>query len=103
MDLLYDKTYFETHAVELLDSAGLTKAKFAERMGIARQNIQKLFASKNVVTLLKAAETLGVPLDTLLYGEQRNNNAEINGFIEIGETIYRITSKQDLEEVLKCL
>lgn len=102
MDLLY-KTYFETHATELLSSAGLTKAKFAERMGIARQNIQKLFASKNIFTLLKAAEILGVPLNTLLYGEQRNNDTEINGFIEIGETIYRIKSKQDIEEVLKSI
>ena len=28
-----EKTYFETHAEELLNNAGLNKAKFSEQMG----------------------------------------------------------------------
>ena len=42
-----ERTYFEQHAEELLSNAGINKAKFAELMGIARQNVLKLFETKN--------------------------------------------------------
>ena len=61
-----EKTYFEFHAEELLSNAGLNKARFAEEMGIARQNVLKLFETKNVVTLSKAAAILNVPLSVLI-------------------------------------
>ena len=63
-----EKTYFETHAEELLKNAGMNKAQFSERMGIARQNVLKLFETKNVLTLMRAADILNIPLSTLIYG-----------------------------------
>ena len=68
MESLPDKTHFEQNAEELLKQAGMTKAKFSEKMGIARQNVQKVFETKNVFTLMKAAEILGTDLNTLIYG-----------------------------------
>lgn len=100
MEQLPKRTYFEAHAEELLRNAGLTKAKFSERMGVARQNVQKVFGTKNVFTLLKAAEILGVSLDTLIAGEKTNSPAAINGFIEINGETYKIKDKNDIEDLM---
>ena len=47
----------------MLSRAGLTKAKLAESLGVAPQNIKKVIETKNVKTLIKVAEALGVTLD----------------------------------------
>ncbi|MBO8444180.1 MAG: helix-turn-helix transcriptional regulator [Bacteroidetes bacterium] len=100
MTTLPEKTYFEVHAEELLKQAGLNKARFAEQMGVARQNVQKIFGTKNVFTLLKAVEILGVPLNTLIGGEKTNSPAAIIGFVEINGEIYKIKDKKDIEDLM---
>lgn len=102
MLVLSDKTFFEENAAELLSNAGLNKAKFAEKMGVARQNIQKVFETKNVFTLLKAAEVLGVPLNHLIAGET-SFEVSINGYIEINGTIHKVQSKQDILDLIDLL
>lgn len=97
-----DKTYFEENAPELLNNAGLNKAKFAEKMGVARQNIQKVFETKNVFTLIKAAEVLGVPLNHLILGEV-HTETNINGYVEVNGTIHKVQSKQDLLNLIELL
>lgn len=99
MEQLPEGTYFETHAEELLRNAGLTKAKFSEKMGIARQNVQKVFETKNVYTLMRAAEILGTNLDTLIYGSKEGN--AIDGFVEVNGTTYRLKSREDIESLLE--
>ena len=94
----YLKTYFELHAEELLKQAGLNKARFAEQMGVARQNIQKTFETKNVFTLMRAAEILNVPLPLLIYGEETKSS--IDGFVEVNGTTYRLKSREDIEDIL---
>lgn len=98
-----EKTYFEQHAEELLGNAGLNKAKFSEAMGIARQNVLKLFETKNVLTLIKAADILKVPLSTLIYGNQSLDGHTIDGFIDVDGKIFRVRSKKDLENILYAL
>lgn len=97
-----DKTYFEENAPELLNNAGLNKAKFAEKMGVARQNIQKVFETKNVFTLIKAAEVLGVSLNRLILGEV-HTETNINGYVEVNGTIHKVQSKQDLLNLIELL
>ena len=97
------KTYFETHAEALLNNAGMNKAQFSERMGIARQNVLKLFETKNVLTLMKVASILNVPLTTLIYGNQSGEGHAIDGFIEIDGKIHRLRTKQDIENILSML
>ena len=46
-----DKTYFEVRGEELLRTLGITKTDFAEQMGIKKQNVKALFATKNIVIL----------------------------------------------------
>ena len=61
-----DRLYFEENGEELLKRNGLTKSEFARRMGIKKQNVNILFKTKNVITLRKVSETLGVPFDLLV-------------------------------------
>ena len=95
-------TYFEANATELLSNAGLNKAKFAEKMGVARQNIQKVFETKNVFTLMRAAEVLGVSLNHLISGNIQSETI-INGYIEVNGTIHKVQSKQDLLNLIELL
>ena len=97
-----ENTYFEANATELLSNAGLNKAKFAEKMGVARQNIQKVFETKNVFTLMRAAEVLGVSLNHLISGNIQSE-ASINGYIEVNGTIHKVQSKQDLLNLIELL
>lgn len=97
-----ENTYFEANATELLSNAGLNKAKFAEKMGVARQNIQKVFETKNVFTLMRAAEVLGVSLNHLISGDIQSENS-VNGYIEVNGTIHKVQSKQDLLNLIELL
>lgn len=98
-----EKTYLETHAEELLKAAGINKAKFAEQMGVARQNVLKLLETKNVITLSKAAAILNVPLTTLIYGYSQQTEASIDGFVEVNGTIFRLRNRNDVENILSVL
>lgn len=97
-----ENTYFEANATELLSNAGLNKAKFAEKMGVARQNIQKVFETKNVFTLMRAAEVLGISLNHLISGNIQSETT-INGYIEVNGTIHKVQSKQDLLNLIELL
>ena len=102
MDIL-EKTYFETHAAEMLKEKQLTKAAFAEQMGVKAQNVNKVFETKNVCTLQKVAQVLGLPLDYIINGGDTTNETSIDGFVEVNGQTYRIRSKEDIEKVLKLL
>lgn len=60
------KLYFEEKGAELLERIGMSKAEFARQMGIRRQNVKILFTSKNVETIHRAADVMGVPLGLLI-------------------------------------
>lgn len=98
-----EKTYFEAHAEEMLKNAGMNKAQFAEQMGIARQNVLKLFETKNIFTLMRAADILNLSLHTLIYGNDSVDGHAIDGFIEIDGKVHRIRSREDIEDILSML
>ena len=58
--------YFEEKGIELLGKLGVTKAEFARRMGIQRQNVNVLFKTNNLEIIARAAEVMGVPLALLV-------------------------------------
>lgn len=58
--------YFEEKGPELLTRIGLTKAEFARKMGIRRQNVNALFKSHNLEIIARAADVIGVPLAMLV-------------------------------------
>ena len=60
------KIYFEDKGPELLERKGISKAEFARRMGIRRQNVNTLFKTKNLYTIHQAARILDVPFEMLI-------------------------------------
>ena len=61
-----NQIYFEAKGEALLERIGMTKAEFARRMGIRKQNVKALFKSKNLETIHKAAGVMGVPFEMLI-------------------------------------
>lgn len=61
-----NQTVFEAHGEELIARAGMTKAEFARRMGIQRQNVKTLFHSPKLETVQRAAMVLNLPLVYLI-------------------------------------
>ena len=53
--------YFEEKGEVLLERIGMSKAEFARRMGIRRQNVKALFKSKDLRVIQQAADVMGVP------------------------------------------
>ena len=102
MDIL-ENTYLETHAADLLREKRLTKAAFAEKMGVKAQNVNKVFETKNVNTLMRAAQVLGVSLDYLISGSKLDGVSTIDGFIEVNGVVHRIRCREDIEKVLELL
>ena len=58
--------YFEAKGEALLERIGMSKSEFARRMGIRKQNVKALFKTKNLGTIYKASEVLGVPFEMLV-------------------------------------
>ena len=99
---VFEKTYFEVHGEELLMAAGLNKVQFAEKVGIAPQNVKKLFATKNIASLAKVSEVLNIPLQVLIYGQEQTST-DVHGCIYIGGKPHLISKKEDIEELFKSL
>lgn len=58
--------YFEEKGLLLLEQMGMTKSEFARRMGIQRQNVNALFRTNNLETIVRAADVLDVPFAVLV-------------------------------------
>lgn len=98
-----EKTYFEEHATELLSAANMTKAQFAKAMDVLPQNVNKLFSTKNVLVLMKAAQVLNTSLQVLVYGteEHATHQADaVNGCIYVNGKPTIFNSRQELTELL---
>ena len=99
-----EKTYFEEHAAEILAAANMNKAQFAKEMGVLPQNINKLISTKNVVMLIKVSSVLNIPLQTLIYGEQEQDDepqTDVHGCIYINNTPHIFNNRAELDELLK--
>ena len=58
--------YFQEKGAELVAKLGMTKAEFARRMGIQRQNVNTLFRTNNLEIIARASEVLEVPFALLV-------------------------------------
>lgn len=94
------KTYFEEHAEEILKEKNITKAQLAKAMGVAPQNINKLFGTKNAITLSNIATFLNIPLQVLLTGiETKERN--IHGCVYVDGKPVLINGGEDLIKLAK--
>ena len=62
-----NQIYFEAKGEALLERIGMTKSEFARQMGIRKQNVKALFKTKNLETIYKAANILGVPFEMHIF------------------------------------
>ena len=85
---------------ELLVEKGISKTKFAEMMGIQKQNVNLLLNTNNIQKLEQIAEALGVEFSELFVNDKPVEEA-VYGFVEYRGEVFRIKSKTDLEELLK--
>lgn len=85
---------------ELLVEKGISKTRFAEMMGVAKQNVNLLLSTNNIQKLEQIAEALGVEFSELFVNDKPVEEA-VNGFVEYRGEVFRIKSKTDLEELLK--
>ena len=85
---------------ELLVEKGVSKTRFAEMMGIQKQNVNLLLNTNNIQKLEQIAEALGVEFSELFVNDKPVEEA-VNGFVEYRGEVFRIKSKTDLEELLK--
>lgn len=58
--------YLEEKGEYLIAMRGMTKAAFAEKMGIRKQNVKTLLKSKNLLTVRRIAKVLEIPFETLI-------------------------------------
>lgn len=61
-----NQIYFEAKGEELLKRIGMSKSEFARQMDIRKQNVKALFKTKNLETIYRAAEVMGVPFEMLV-------------------------------------
>ena len=98
-----ESTYFEQHGDALLRRMGISKTEFAEKMGVKKQNVNALFATKNILVLKKAAQVLDVPLETLIADPEEKEDITINGFVEVNKEVFRVRDKEELLRVLQAV
>ena len=98
-----EKTYLEEHGDEMLVAAGLSKVQFATKLGIAPQNVKKLFGSKNISALAKVAGVLSVSLQYLIYGNMEQTSTDVHGCIYINGKPHLIAKKEDIEKLMQLL
>ena len=96
------RTYFEGHADDILKERGISKAQFSKAMGVAPQNINKLFGTKNAITLSNIANYLNIPLQVLLTGTETKER-DIHGCVYVDGKPSLISSKEDLTNLLNDL
>ena len=96
------KTFFEEKGEALLEQIGMSKSEFARRMGIRKQNVKALFKTKNLETIHKASEVLGVPFVMLTgYTEQPDlSEIPIQAPAEDAEVIENGDSKLTFESLV---
>ena len=96
MEVLLTRDYI----LEQIARKGMSKAEFATKMGIARQNLDSLLDSKkkDINTVIKMSEVLGVPF---LEFTGMQPKEDIHGCIYVNGKPVLVNSKEDIESLLK--
>ena len=85
---------------EILVEKGISKTRFAEMMGVQKQNVNLLLNTNNIQKLEQIADALGVEFEDLIVNNKPVEES-VNGFVEYRGEVFRIKSKADLKELLK--
>ena len=88
---------------EILREKRITKSAFAEMLGVKKQNLNGALETKNLDRIQEIANLLGVDYLNLITNKEEAKKPTINGFVEYNEKIYKIASKEDLENLLNMI
>lgn len=99
MEVLLPREYI----VEQIIRKGMSKAEFASKMGIARQNLDSLLDSKkkDINTIIKMSEILEIPFLRFIGMEERKT--DIHGCIYVDGKPVLINGKEDLLKLTAAL
>ena len=84
----------------ILHEKRITKSAFAEMLGIKKQNVNTVLETKNLDKIQEIANVLGVDFLELITEKEEIQKPTISGFVEYNEKVYKIASKEDLENLL---
>ena len=83
---------------EIIKEKGMTVKKLEDKIGINRVGLSNhINGNPSVAVLEKIAAALEVPIQELF---EKEKNENINGYIEIENEVFKITSFQDMENLL---
>ena len=88
---------------EILKERGISKTQFAEMMGVAKQNVNLLLYTNNIKKVEEIANKRGVKFSDLINDDSQTTKSNIIGFIEVDGEVIKVSSVQDLEEVVQRL
>ncbi len=88
---------------DILRERGISKTQFAEMMGVAKQNVNLLLNTNNIKKVEEIANKLGVKFSDLVVDDSQNNKSNIIGFIEVDGEVIKVSSVQDLEQLVERL
>lgn len=84
--------------LELCKEAGINQTELADKIGVSRVGLSKAInGNPTIDTLERISTALNVPITDLF----TSNSQELCGHVEYKGIIYRISSFEDLEKVLK--
>lgn len=84
--------------LELCKEAGINQTELADKIGVSRVGLSKAInGNPTIDTLERISTALNVPITDLF----TSNFQELCGHVEYKGIIYRISSFEDLEKVLK--
>ena len=87
----------------ILHEKRISKTAFADMLGIKKQNVNGVLETRNLDKIQEIANVLGVDYLELITEKEESKKPTINGFVEYNEKIYKITSKEDLENLLNTI
>lgn len=93
------ETHFSQNAKKLLKDKGLTQSEFCERLGYKKSNWENIVKTNNIDMLSEIAEVLEMSLEDVI--GLNKQKFSIYGFIKLNDTIYEISSKDNIKDVLK--
>ena len=85
----------------ILHEKRISKTAFADMLGIKKQNVNGVLETRNLDKIQEIANVIGVDYLELITEKEEAPHHTINGFVEYNEKIYKIASKEDLENLLQ--
>ena len=99
MEVLLSKDYI----TGLIASKGMSKAEFASKMGVVRQNLDAMLDSKkkDINVVVKMAEVLNIPLMEFIGMQPKEEN--IYGCLYVNNKPVIVNNRAEIESLLKSL